>query len=118
MPDAAKGPGSGIVYADGKLIVPDELASAVRNADKTTFVEPVPATVTALQMRRAIRAANLGQSVTAYIGAASAEVVEAWDYATEIARAEPLWSAMFEAICGSAAAADTLFRAAGAQAMR
>lgn len=74
----------------------------------------VPAKVTQLQFRRALRLAGIKATVDAYIAAQDEETVEAWDYASEFRRDSPLLNAAAVALYGDDAAArlDALFLAA------
>lgn len=47
---------------------------------------PVPASVSPLQIRRALRSAGLLTAVNAFVAAQDDEVQEAWEYATVILR--------------------------------
>lgn len=54
----------------------------------------LPAPVTPLQIRRALRASGLRDSVEAAAQTAGPEVMDAWDYALEIRRDNPLLVSM------------------------
>lgn len=73
---------------------------------------PVPASVTPLQMRKAIRQLGLKPSVDALIATLDEEIVEAWEYATEILRSNPLIAMAASALEMDAGQTDDLFRLA------
>lgn len=75
-------------------------------------VAPVPAVVTPLQLRRALRAAGLKAAVEALIAGAGEEVQEAWNFAREIPRNDPLILAAAEQLKMTSEQVDDLFRAA------
>jgi hypothetical protein len=74
----------------------------------------VPATVTQLQFRRALRLAGIKATVDAFIAAQDEETVEAWEYASEFRRDSPLLNAAAGALYGDDGPAqlDALFLAA------
>lgn len=80
------------------------------------FVEvdtrPVPAFVTPLQMRKALRASGLTESVQAYLAQAPDETVEAWEYATQVDRNNEMIEAAAAALGMTEAQRDDLFRLA------
>jgi len=73
---------------------------------------PVPQSVTPLQMRRALRATGLKATVDAALAAASDEVREEWEYATEILRDNATLEAMGHALGKTDAEIDALFQLA------
>jgi hypothetical protein len=74
----------------------------------------IPQSVTPLQARKAIRAAGLKPQVDAALVAGGEEVQEAWDYAIEINRRDPLLLQIAAEAGLSAAELDQLFIAAAA----
>lgn len=115
LPPEAKVPGSGLFYDGEFLHVPDEFGAAAEAADRSTFIEPVPSEVSALQMRRAIRAANLKKKLDAALAQATDEVVEIWEYAAVFARGSETLATFFNDIAEPKLTADDLFRLAGQQ---
>jgi hypothetical protein len=69
------------------MMTDDEFASWVAEEKARDWM---PAPVTPLQMRRALRALNLRESVESAAQAAGPEVMDAWDYALEVRRDNPL----------------------------
>lgn len=76
---------------------------------------PVPASVSPLQMRRALRAAGLHEAVAAYLASAPDDVVEAWEYAVEIRADDPMIAAAMAALGRSSSDRYNLFRLAAVQ---
>jgi hypothetical protein len=72
-------------------------------------VAAVPASVTPLQMRRALRRAGLHDLMAEYVATLGEEAHEAWEYATVIDRADPLLAAAAQALGKGAADLDALF---------
>jgi len=72
----------------------------------------VPAAVTPLQMRRALRAADLMVQVEALVEQLDDEAREAWEYAVVIHRNDPLITSAAEQLDLTSAQVDDLFRAA------
>jgi hypothetical protein len=72
----------------------------------------VPVSVTPLQMRRALRATGLKNTVDAALAAASDEVREEWEYATEIMRNNTTLDQMAHALGKTDAEIDALFQLA------
>ncbi len=71
---------------------------------------PVPAFVTPLQMRKAIRAAGLKPTVDAFIASLEDdEITEAWEYATQINRNDPFIAMALTGLGWSDEQADELF---------
>ncbi len=73
----------------------------------------MPATITALQARRALRAAGLLAVVSAWIGAQPDELQEAWEYCVEVRRDNALIAGAQAALGLTEAQIDALFQTAG-----
>lgn len=73
---------------------------------------PVPATVSKLQLVRALRQAELKAAFDMALAAASDEVREDWSLAVEIRREDPLVAAFAAALSVSPEVVDDLFRLA------
>jgi hypothetical protein len=110
------------------LNVPDEVGSAVmenpsayviadgvleRNGVPVEIVPPIPASVSPLQARKALRQAGVLALVAAALEAADEETQEAWEYATEIRRDNPLVCGVASSVGMTHAQVDDLFRLAG-----
>lgn len=81
--------------------------------DIAPYVQPVPGSITPLQARRALRAAGLTAAVEAAVAASGdANVQDAWEYAIEFRRDDPMLAAIAKAIGMTDAQVDELFRAA------
>lgn len=65
-----------------------------------------------LQLRRALRASGLMDTVKTHMGTADEEVVEAWEYATEIYRMDPMVLGIQALLGKTDTEADDLFRLA------
>lgn len=91
-------PAPGWTYADGTFT--------------QASVRPVPAAVTPLQARKALTAAGLRAAADAAIQAAGQDAIDAWEYATEIQRTNPLVAGIASALNQSEADIDNLFRLA------
>lgn len=65
-----------------------------------------------LQLRRALRASGMMPTLQAYLTTAPEEVQEAWEYATEIPRLDPLVLAIQQATGKTEAEVDQLFELA------
>jgi len=84
---------------------------------------PVPATLTPLQLRRALRQAaqefpwaaglDLPGAVDAYVATLDAADRDEWEYAVELDTADPRFSAAAAALGMTAEQLDDLFRFAG-----
>ncbi len=72
----------------------------------------VPAIITPLQARRALRAAGLLAAVSAWIGAQPDKVQEAWEYCVEVQRDNVLIAGAQAALGLTDAQIDALFRSA------
>jgi hypothetical protein len=72
------------------------------NLDGSVTVEevyvPPPASVTPLQIRKALRLSGLKEQVDAFLAAQGEEVVEAWEYATQIEYDHPMINAAVAAL--------------------
>lgn len=73
---------------------------------------PVPASVTPLQMRRALRAADLKDQVDGLAAQLGEEAEEAWQYALEIERASPFIAQAAQLLGWTEQQVDDLFRLA------
>ena len=71
---------------------------------------PVPATITPLQARRSLRFFGLMDDVEAALAVADADTREAWEYAIEIHRNDPVLLALAEHIGITSDMLDDLFR--------
>lgn len=96
--DVFVGPGM-VRQQDGSFAVP-------------VVAPPVPATVTPRQIRLALIAAGLDDQVDALIGSQTKEVRVAWEYATQIDRADVLIVMAQHLLGMSDEQADDLFRLA------
>ena len=74
----------------------------------------VPAAVTPLQLRRALRAAGLHTQIAAALVELGEEAQEAWEYAVTIPRGDPMIAGAATAINLTSEQVDELFRAAAA----
>jgi len=86
-------------------LTPEELAERLASWRQEMSVSP-------LQMRRALRAENLLDAITAYVAAQDADTQDAWEYAVEIRRDDALIAAAADALAKSDAEVDDLFRLA------
>lgn len=77
---------------------------------------PVPFAVTPLQMRRALRSLGLTASINAYVTSLGEEAQEAWEYATEIRRDDPLVGAAAAALDKTSDELDAIFSLAATMA--
>jgi hypothetical protein len=75
--------------------------------------EPVPQSVTKLQLRNAARALGRWEFIKGAIAAAGEDIREGWDLATEIQRDNPLVGALAQSAGWSSDEVDDLFRLAG-----
>lgn len=89
------------------------LAKGVKDKDAqiAAFLPPeVPASVTPLQMRKALRAAGLKPAVEAFVAALDEdEAVEEWEYALAIERGNPMLSNAAKQLGMTEAQVDGLF---------
>lgn len=90
-------------------MTPEEMAAHIAQADAPASV---PATVTPLQMRRALRAAGLYDSIAAAIPNLPVEMQEAWEYAVTFPRDDALIAAAAQQFNLTSAQVDDLFRVA------
>jgi hypothetical protein len=89
--------------------------AALQTMDIAPYVAPpvpVPASVSPLQMRKALRQAELKAAADAYLATLDEEAVEAWEYAVTILRADPFIEGARVALGMSQSEADDLFRLA------
>ena len=73
---------------------------------------PVPRAVTPLQMRKALRQLGMMPTVQAFVVTQPEEVIEAWEYATQIERNNELIAMACEGLGLNDEQADDLFRLA------
>lgn len=73
---------------------------------------PVPSAVTPLQIRRALRQTGMYGEVIGFVSTQSDDVQDAWEYAVQIVRTDPLIAAAAEALGKTEAEIDDLFRLA------
>lgn len=76
---------------------------------------PVPESVSALQIRRAIRRAGLKGQVQSWLARADEDTIEDWEYATEIRRVDPMVNSASETLGLTQEQVDDLFRDAAKQ---
>lgn len=88
----------------------NESGKVVGNA--TYIPTPAPASVTPLQMRKALRAAGLKPTVDGYIATLSEEAQEAWEYATAVDRDNQLIADAATGLGMTPEQVDDLFRSA------
>jgi hypothetical protein len=69
----------------------------------------VPTHVTPLQIRRALRELDLMDQVESYVSTAPMTIQEAWEYAVQINRADPLVQAAADHLGLTSAQVDQLF---------
>jgi hypothetical protein len=74
----------------------------------------VPASITPLQARRALRAADLLDAVNAWIATQPDDAQEAWEYCIEVRRDSPLIAGAQEGLGLTDEQVDDLFRAGAA----
>lgn len=86
--------------------------AVIEGFDPDNMPAPVPAAVTPLQIRKALRAAGLKAQVDAYVATLDETAQEAWEYATTIPRDDPMIEAAATALEMSPAYVDQLFRTA------
>jgi hypothetical protein len=89
----------GSTYSDGIFVPP-------------VIVVPVPASVTPLQMRKALREMGLAATVKSFVASQSEDVQEAWEYANSIDRDNTLIATAAAALGMTDEQADDLFRLA------
>lgn len=105
-----------MIYAlvNGQQIVIDEATAqaARKGLPATVTLPPVPPAVSPLQARRALRQAGLLDAVTALVAASDADTRDAWEYAVEFRRDDPLLRALAGQLGLTEADIDNLFRSA------
>ncbi len=89
----------------GRDRTPEEIAAALDDWRRAMTVSP-------LQMRRALRQAGLYDAVTAYVAGQDADTQDAWEYAVQIDRMDPLIAGAASSFGMSDTAVDDLFRLA------
>lgn len=92
----------GWVHAEGVFSAPSQ----------ESVLDPVPFSVTPLQMRKALRASGLHADVLAYVAGINDEAQEAWEYATVIERGNPLIVAAAQSFGKTDEEIDAMFRLA------
>jgi hypothetical protein len=96
---------AGWAYADGVFTAP------VIEPEPT----PVIMSVGPLQLRRALREVGMYAAVVAYVETAPEEVQEAWEYATEYRRDDPLFPVVQTALGLTDEQVDALFALAASK---
>lgn len=89
-----------------------EAAAAEFLAKHPDEPEPVPASVTPLQMRKALRHLGLKATVDAYVATLDEEAAEEWEYALAIERGNATLQAAAAGLDMTDEQADDLFRLA------
>lgn len=84
---------------------PEEQQARLNDWRRTLSVSP-------LQIRRALRQTGLLDNLTAYVEGSSVEVREAWEYAVQIDRTDPLIVGAAQSLGVTDAQVDDLFRLA------
>lgn len=102
---------------DGYTLVPSDIAGPGWTYDgefHPPAPEPVPAplSITPLQARRALRAAGLLDAVNGAVALADPDTQDAWEYAIEVRRDNPIIAGMAAALGLTDAQLDDLFRTA------
>ncbi len=101
------------VPPDGLLCIPTDSAGPGWRWDGNSFHEGVPdspvPSVSPVQIRRALRRSGLYDAVAGFVAAADSDVKDAWEYATEIDRHNPLINAAAAALGKTDAEIDALF---------
>ena len=80
--------------------------------DSLAIPQPVPSSVSPLQIRKALRQMELKASIDAYIATQDDETQESWEYAVQIDRDNPLIAAAAAELEKTEAEIDDLFRLA------
>lgn len=109
----AQDDGNGSYVAQWLSELPQPTDAEIAAADALPPVQVVPASVTPLQMRKALRAAGLKAQADAYSSSLSEEAQEAWEYASEIMRNDAFIEGARIALGMTSAQADDLFVLAG-----
>jgi len=105
--------GKEIVPVSGEVQVGWVRAEGVFSApSQESVLDPVPFSVTPLQMRKALRASGLHADVLAYVAGLNDEAQEAWEYATVIERGNPLIVAAAQSFGKTDEEIDAMFRLA------
>lgn len=91
---------------------PLDLAALQARCEAIATFVPVPATVSPLQMRKALRQLDLKTSVDAYVATLDEEAREEWEYCTEVRRDHAVLNAGAAALGKTDAEVDDLFRLA------
>jgi len=86
-------------------LTPEQQTAQLEDWRRTLSVSP-------LQIRRALRQAGLFEAVSAFVSSADDDVQDAWEYATQIDRDNPLIVAAAQALSVTDAQVDDLFRKA------
>lgn len=100
--------GTNLKWLDNPQPRPTDAEIAAEVARLKTRVD-IPNSVSPLQIRRALREMGLLDEVTAYIGTMGDEAKEAWEYAVQIDRDDPLILAAASALRKSPAEVDAIF---------
>lgn len=101
-----------MVKVVAKVLEPGTPEYAEHIAALEAVATAVPSFVSPLQFRRALRASGIKAGADAYIATLDEEAMEAWEYAVEIRRRDPMIVAAAAALNMSEAEADDLFRLA------
>jgi hypothetical protein len=101
---------------NGELIAIDEATAqaARKGLPATATLSPVPPAVSPLQARRALRREGLLDAVLALVAASEPDARDAWEYAVEFRRDDPLLRALAGQLGLTEADIDNLFRTAAA----
>lgn len=89
-----------------------ETVAAAFRAEHPDAKPPVPASVTPLQMRKALRHLGLKATVDAYVATLDEEAAEEWEYALAIERGNATLQAAAAGLGMTEEQADDLFRLA------
>lgn len=109
--DASWRPGTGLTTRDaGEAQIGGRWTGTEWEAPPAQPV-PVPAAITPLQARRALRAAGMLAGVNAYLATRSEGEREAWEYCIEVQRDDAMITQAAAALGVSSAQMDDLFRA-------
>jgi hypothetical protein len=93
----------------GQYVTWDDASAAWVMAD---IVQPVPETVTALQLRRALLQANLLAAVESAVDDAGPDARLIWEYMTSADRNDPVLETLAEAVNLTSDETDAIFRTA------
>ena len=102
---------------DGYALVPSDIAGPSWTYDGEFHPPapepvPVPLSITPLQARRALRAAGLLGAVNGAVASADPDIQDAWEYAIEVRRDNPIIAGMAASLGLTEAQLDDLFRQA------